>query len=798
MRKKPAENILESIIEEEFTTAFDSRFTRYALMSLEDRALPDARDGLKPSQRRVLVAMNDLKLNPGGKTTKSAKICGITSGDYHPHGEAIVYPTMYRLAQSWVMREPLVLGQGNFGSVDGDEPASMRYTEAKLSPVGESMLDDLSPDVVEFVSNYNEEKKEPTVLPGKFPNLLVNGTEGIAVGWATKFPPHNLKEIAKVIEAYINNRNITTKDVIKLMPGPDFPTGGKLLGQSEVLEYYNTGHGNLQLEGKWEISKSNKGVESIIIRELPYQVSPSKLGKQIEDLCKNETIQGISDMKNLSSDRTEIIIECKNGNVNVVLNNLLKYTDLRTSFNVNCTVLINGKVVPDAGILKLIAAFVSHRTVVLTAKYTAERKALLSRIHILDGLISVSKKITEAIELIRSSKDDAEAAAKLIAAKLVTSNEQANAVLNITLRQLTRLEGTKLLDEQKKKQERVVWLNKILSDPSEIDRLIIAEQLDLAEAFGSERKTQISKTEAQDINIEQLTPDEDILIALSGDGYIKSLSAKENIQEFKLLSTNSKNNVMFFTNKGLAYRRYGHQIPKGSKNSKGVHVSSFLDLSEGEFVVDFYDITDIGDKKYFVFFTKGGLIKRSNMAEYETSLKNAGLAAIKLNNDQVKSVQFTTGKQDLFIVTASGLCVKYNESIVLEQGRNTQGSRALKLNTGDEVASAIALRSKDTNILVITENGYAKKSLLTEYKNLESRQVKGYQVMNKTPKTGAVIGAVGLPETGYMSVQTGKQLVIVDSKEISDTGRTTSGNRIKMQDNDKVIKAARLDISPAN
>jgi DNA gyrase subunit A len=819
MAKQPIPQLInETIIEEEFSNALDTRFTQYAFMSLEDRALPDARDGLKPSQRRVLVAMNDLNLHAAGGTEKCAKICGDTSGNYHPHGEAVVYPTMYRLAQSWVMREPLILGQGNFGNIDGDDPAAMRYTEAKLSEVGEAMLEDLSADVVPFVPNYNEKRQEPTILPAKFPNLLVNGGEGIAVGWATKMAPHNLREVAKVIRAFIQNRDITPKDVLKLMPGPDFPVGGKVLGQEEVLEYYSTGRGSMRLEGTWERTKNAKGIEIITVTSLPYQVSPEKFAKQVEDLVKTGIAPGISDIKNLSSKKTgvQIVIDTyKGSNADLIVNTLLKHTKLRISFNVNCTVLINGKVVPDAGILKLFEAFVKHRFDVLTAKYKAERLKLQARIHILEALIRVANRIDDTIKIIRASDSPEQAIQSLIAAKLCDTEIQGKAVLAITLSQLTKLEQNKLIEERTKKTERILWLDGILADPNEIERLIIAEQEDLAEAFGSERKTKIVRGEVQDVANEDLISDERLVVMLTGDGYVKTIAsadydvqkrggrgsngAKETSTVFEMFEANSKDNVMFFTNKGLAYRKKAYQLPKGQRLAKGVHVSNLLSLGEGENVSNMIGISDMQDSQgRLVIVTKNGLIKRTLISEYDTSLKNAGLMAIRLGDDDAVSFAIlTNGSKDIFIVTAQGQCVRYNETLVTEQGRATQGSRALKLNAGDTIAQVLTLdKNENPYVLVVTKNGFGKKTSSAEYKAMDSRQVKGYAVMSKQglAKTGAIAGVCAVQDSESVLVLTDKGKIIrISPSDINATGRATVGVRVvKVDDDDTVVKVARL------
>lgn len=823
MRNAKQSKSEEHIAEEELSTVLDSRFTKYAFMSLEDRALPDARDGLKPSQRRVLIAMHDLGLTATSSTEKSAKICGDCSGNYHPHGEAVVYPTMYRLVQSWIMRCPLLIGQGNFGNPDGDPPAAMRYTEAKLSKFGESMLADLSEDIVPYQPNYNEKRLEPTILPAMFPNLLVNGCEGIAVGWATKIVPHNLKEVVAVIKEYIKNPDVKVEKIIKLMPGPDFPTGGKILGQDGVLDYYRTGRGSLKLEGKYEIVKDKNNV-SIVVTELPYQSSPDQLCAEIQKLAEGDKdnkpkIVGISDLKNLSSKKTgiRVVIEvAKNSNANLIVNNLLKLTCLRKSISVNQTVLIDGKVVPEASILQLIKAFVEHRKVILTNKYNTELKKSKARVHILDGLIGIVDKIDLVIKIIRSSDSPEDAETTLIQKKLVETLIQAKAVLSITLRQLTKLESNKLIDERNQLEDRIKWLNKILGDKDEILNLIVEEQEGLAKKFGDDRKSEIVGA-AVDIADEDLIKNEQLVVSLTGDGYLRSVNVDsyrvqnrggsgssavsksdtpENI--FEMFECNSKSIVLFFTNEGLVYQKKAYEIPQISKTGKGLHVSNLLSLRDEEHVTNMVALKGLDQKGFLTIVTKNGLIKKSDIAEYDTNRKNSGIAAIVLGmGDQVAFACVTDGKRDIFIVTKDGQCVRYNEKIVPVQARTTRGSRALKLDVEDEVAQVFTLDHKEQpDILVVTSGGFGKKTSSEEYKSLSNRQVKGYSVIKKQTlkKNGDLVGACAVNKGDSLLVMTSVgKCIRLDSEDIKGTGRTTTGVKIiKLDSNETVVKIAKV------
>lgn len=800
------------LAEEELSSVLDYRFTKYAFMSLEDRALPDARDGLKPSQRRVLVAMNDLNLSPGGATEKSAKICGDTSGNYHPHGEAVVYPTMYRLVQPWVMRYPLLTGQGNFGNPDGDPPAAMRYTESKLSRLGEAMLEDLSEDVVPYQLNYNEKRKEPTILPSLIPNLLVNGCEGIAVGWATKMLPHNLREVVAVLKKYIETPKVRLETLLKLMPGPDFPTGGKVLGQQGVLDYYKVGRGSIKVEGTYVIDK-----KTITITELPYQASPDKLCSEIQGLVEGNKIVGISDLKNLSSKKTgiRVVIEvAKTGNPSLILNNLLKHTCLRQSISINQTVLIDGKVVPEAGLIQLLEAFVSHRQEILTKKYEAELKRANARIHILEGLLGIVDKIDAVIKLIRTFDGDIEQ--ELVAKKFVKTIEQAKAVLSITLRQLTKLEAKKLNDEFDKLKERVKWLGKVLKDKQEILNLIVQEQEEVAKKLGDDRRTKVVE-DVGEIADEDLIRNENLMISLTGDGYVKSVlldsfrmqnrggvgslavSKTENPENiFEMFEAKSKSYVLFFTNTGMVYQRKAYEIPQASKTGKGLHVSNLLSLDVDEVVTNMVSLKTLEQGGFLTIVTKNGIIKKSDIKEYDTNRRNSGITAITLNKgDEVAFACITDGKRDVFIVTQKGQCVRYSEKIVPVQGRTTRGSRALKLDYEDSVAEVFTLDAKEMpDILVVTANGFGKRTSSKEYRSLTNRQVKGYSVIKKAAlnKNGDIVGACAVNKgDSLLTLTSAGKCIRIDSHAIRETGRTTAGVRIiKLDDNENVVKIARV------
>lgn len=788
------------LVSEELSSVLDSRFTKYAFMSLEDRALPDARDGLKPSQRRILVAMHDLKLHPNNSTEKSAKICGSCSGDYHPHGESIVYPTLCRLVQPWAMRYPLLIGQGNFGNVDGDAPAAMRYSEAKLSQYGEALLTDLSEDVVEYQPNYNEKLKEPVVLPGMLPNLLINGCEGIAVGWATKMLPHNLKEVVAAIKKYIDNPKISVEKLLKCMPGPDFPTGGKMLGQQGVLDYYKTGKGKIKLEGKYSIDKDAKGRSRIVVTELPYQSSPKELLTKIKSLVDDGIVTNISDLKNLSSKKTGlmVVIEiAKNQNPAIVLNQLLKKTCLRKIIAVNQTVLVGGKVLPDANLVQLIAAFVEHRKVVLTNKFKAENARNQARIHILEGLLGIVDKIDLIIKLIRNSDSPEKAEEALLKNKYVRSVEQAKAVLSITLRQLTKLEAGKLLAECNELKKRCQWLKTVLNDSEEILKVIVEEQEELAKKFGDARRTEIVQ-DVEEIPEEDLIKDENLMITLTGNGYIKALSSDSKISEeaFESLNANSKDLVLFFSNKGMVYQRRAYEIPQSSKAAKGIHVSNLLNLGADENITNILSLETLEQDGYVVIITKNGIIKKTEISEYTTTRRLSGITAITLGmGDEVVFAAITDGRKDIFIVTAQSQCVRYSEKIVPLQGRATRGSRALKLEYDDTVVQAFLLNAKEMpDILVVTSGGFAKRTNAEEYRSFNNKQIKGHTIikrtlLSKTPN-GEVIGACAINnDNSLLALTSNGKCIKVGPKDIR-SGRTIV--KILKLDNETLMKIAKI------
>ena len=803
----------DHIINKEFIELLDDRFTNYAFAVMEDRALPDARDGLKPSQRRTLVAMNDLNLRSSDKTKKCAKICGDVSGNYHPHGEAVVYPTLVRMAQVWSLRYPLISPQGNFGSpAPEDKPAAMRYTEAKFSAFGDQMVAELSNQVVDYVSNYNDELMEPTVMPSLIPNLLINGCSGIAVGWATNMAPHNLREVANLIDAYIKNPEITVDEILEIVPGPDFPLPCKILGTNGVKSYFTTGRGSIQLEGYHTIESEKNGQLYIKVTALPYGGSAEGFCREIKELVESKKIEGITNLKNLTNKKgmdVRIWIH-KSANSNVVLNLILKHTSLRTNFSVNSTVLMGGKkVVENVPIIKLVETFVEHRKDVLTRKFNAELDKNNRRLHILDGLIGITAKIDSVIKLIRQADDRNVAQQELIAQGFVKSPEQADAVLKITLGNLTKLDVNSMTDEFSKLTSRNEWLVEQLSSDKKMLRLISKEQLDLAAKIGDDRRSEIVPS-IEDFNYEDLIKEEQIIVSLTKDGYIKrvpldtfktqnrggkgviGVKSREEDEASDFFSGTTHDLFLFFTNQGNLLKKKGYEIPLATRTSKGVHLNNLLNLTEAESVSSTITLKSLDVDGNFVMVTKKGLIKRSEIRDYNTSLRKRGLKAITLTeSDELAFVMQTDGTQDVMIVTAMGMAVRYSENLVRCIGKNGQGSRSMLLKAEDTIAAVLAIDADaDPSILVITEFGKGKKTFASEYRSTAGRAVKGQRTINtlKREASGKIVSAVALSDNDEILVLTNKgKMMRCNLDSLRNKSKVTQANNIvSLDDGDTV------------
>jgi DNA gyrase subunit A len=759
--------------------------------------------------------MDDLKLRASGKTKKCAKICGDVSGNYHPHGEAVVYPTLVRMAQTWSLRYPLITPQGNFGSpAPEDKPAAMRYTEAKLSSFGDLMVNELSDQVVRYQSNYNDEMMEPTVLPSLFPNLIVNGCSGIAVGWATNMAPHNLREVAKLIDAYIKNPDITTDEALQIVPGPDFPIRCKVLGLDGIRSYFTNGRGTVQLEGYYDIVQE-RNQEIIKVSELPYGSSAESFCREIKDLVESKKIEGITGLKNLTSKKgmdVRIWLH-KTASSQVVLNQLLKRTSLRTSFSVNSTVLLDGKkVVENVSILQLVKAFVDHRKEVLTNKFTAEHAKNSARIHILEGLLGITDKIDAVIKLVRNADNKEEAAKELIAQEFVTSQEQADAVLRITLGNLTKLDTRALQDEFDKLTKRNEWLAAQLASEKKMLGLISKEQLELAEKFGDDRRSEILALE-DEISYEDLIKEEEIIVSLTKDGYIKrvpldtfrtqnrggkgviGVKGREEDEASDIFSGTTHDLFLFFTNQGNLLKKKGYEIPLASRTSKGTHLNNLLNLTEGETVSSTITLKSLDIDGYFIMVTHKGLIKRSEIREYNTSLRKRGLKAISLTEgDNLNFVMNTDGNKDVMLVTSLGMAVRYNETLVRCIGKNGQGSRSMLLRPEDSIAAMLAIDAEsDPSVLVITELGKGKKTSASEYRSTAGRSVKGQRTINQTKReqTGKIVSALAINDNDDILVLTNRgKMMRCNLDSLRNKSKATQATTIvALDDNDSVQTA---------
>lgn len=815
-------NLVKEQIEPiEFNKVLDTKYMDYTFHVMLERAIPDARDGLKPVQRRILYGMKDLNLKASGSTTKSAKVVGQVMGNYHPHGDSAIYETMVNMTQSWKARCPLTIGQGGWGSITHPSAAAYRYTECKLSKAGEAVIDDVNQSVVRYEPNYNDEHMIPTVMPSKIPNLLVNGTSGIAVGMATKIPTHNLREISTLINAYIeNNGQLSIDKVLDIMPGPDFPTRGILQGQNGVRDYYETGRGTLIIDGIYTIDIDDKGRQRIVITTLPYGSSPTELVKNIEELVRDNKIEGIEDLKDLTSSKDDdstlniIIYISKNGNANLIANQLLKSTSLRSSFCVNSTVTVNRTIVENAPILKLIEIFINHRKEILTNRYNAELSDNISRIHILEGLIAVSTRIDEAIALIRASNNPAEASQALIIKDIVQSEDQAKAVLAITLSRLTKLEAGKLLQERDDLSKRNDWLTTILNNDKKILRLVAKETDEIAKTLGTDRLTQINFN-PNDLNAEDLIPEEQCIISITKDGYIKRVPtsayrvqnrggkgvtnvAKVNEEAGDIFVASTHDLILFFTNTGVMFKKKGYDIPEFARTHKGVHLANLLDLASDERVAGTMRLKTLDTDGYVVMVTRGGKIKRTELREYNTSLKTKGLTAIKLTDgDEVAYVETTDGTKDIFLVTSLGKAVRYSEDNVSVTGRATQGVRAMNLSDGDGIAQLITFSSNENpDICVVTELGYGKRTNASQYRSTSGRNVKGVNTIDqvKSDRNGLIVSASTVQDGDTLIVLTKRgQILQISVEDIRSTGRGTMGVKIvKLDTNDNVSSIARV------
>lgn len=808
--------IVQINIEEEMRTAYID----YSMSVIVSRAIPDVRDGLKPVHRRVLYAMQDLGLLYSRPHKKCARIVGEVLGKYHPHGDTSVYDSMVRMAQDWSLRYPMIDGQGNFGSIDNDSPAAMRYTEARLQKIAEEMLADIDKDTVDFELNFDDTLKEPTVLPAKVPNLLINGASGIAVGMATNILPHNLSEVIDGVLAYIDNNDIEIEELMQHIKAPDLPTGGVIYGYAGVKEALETGRGKVVVRGKAEIEEIREGREAIIITEIPYQISKANLIMKAAELVTDKRIEGISDIRD-ESDRNgmRIVFELKRDAItNVVLNQLYKYTPLQTSYGVNNVCLVNGR--PKTLNLKdFIQNFVDFRHEVVVRRTEYELKAAEKRAHILDGLLIALDNLDEVITLIRASKTPETAQVGLMK-KFKLSELQAKAILELRLQKLTGLERNKIKQEHKELMEKIANYKEILGDESLRMDIIKKESLEIKEKFGDERRTEIVYA-GNELSIEDMIADEDVILTISHLGYIKRTTATEfrvqgrggtgarggttRDEDFieYIFSASTHNHILFFTEMGRCYWIKVYEIPEGSKTSKGRAIQNLINLPQEDKVKAFINVEKLFDEEflnnhYLMFATKKGQIKKTSMEAYSRPRIN-GINAITIREgDQLLNVRLTNGSSDIVIGIRSGKAIRFPEEKVRPMGRNAAGVRGVKLaDKDDAVIGMVAIdRERDgspKNVMVVSEKGYGKRSELDDYR-ITNRGGKGVKTINITEKTGKLIGLLSVTDKNDLMIINRSGIVIrMDVSTVSVIGRATQGVRlIRIKEGDEIAAVTKI------
>ncbi len=798
------------IIDVKITEEMQKSYLDYAMTVIVSRALPDVRDGLKPVHRRILYSASELGLSPDKPHKKSARIVGDVLGKYHPHGDTAVYDAMVRLAQSFSMRYPLIDGHGNFGSVDGDQAAAMRYTEARMSKIAMEMLRDFNKDTVDFRPNFDETLKEPLVLPSRFPNLLVNGSSGIAVGMASSIPPHNLGEVINGTIAYIENPDIDIPGLMRYIKGPDFPTGAIIEGKDNIKNAYLTGRGIVRVKAKVEIEEMKNNKSRILVSELPYQVNKARLIEKIADLVKDKRIEGISDLRD-ESDRTgmRIVIEIKRDyNPNIVLNQLYKNTQMQDSFSVIMIALVNNE--PKVLNLKeMIYHYVEHQRDVTVRRTRYELNKAEARAHIVEGLLIAIDNIDEVIKIIRSSYDDAE---KRLMEAFELSEIQARAIVDMRLRRLQGLEREKLNAEYNELIEMIKKFKEILSSQHLIDQIVKDELKEIKNSFYDERRTEIVAEEGE-INVEDLIEEENVAITLTNFGYIKrlpedtykvqnrggkgitALTTRDEDFVKDLFITSTHDYLMFVTNRGKIYKIKAYEVPEARRQAKGTAAINLINIETGEKIKSLIPVREFNDNEYLIFVTKKGIIKKTRLSEFESNRKT-GLLAIKIqDDDQLISVNITDGTKDIFIVTKQGKCIRFHEDEVRDTGRNTMGVKAITLSKNDELVAMSIIKQSDENkhILTVTENGYAKVSLSQEYRR-QNRGGKGMKAHNINKKTGLIVNSLIVDkEDDIMILSTSGIIIRMHATNISIMGRDTQGViAMRLKDDDKVASIAKI------
>ena len=796
----------KNLVNVNLTKEMKTSFIDYAMSVIVSRALPDVRDGLKPVHRRILYGMNELGVTPDKPHKKSARITGDVMGKYHPHGDSSIYEAMVRMAQWWSYRYMLVDGHGNFGSMDGDGAAAQRYTEARMSKIALEMLRDINKNTVDFVDNYDANEREPVVLPARFPNLLVNGATGIAVGMATNIPPHNLGETIDAVKLVMDNPEVTTKDLMEVLPGPDFPTGALVMGKSGIHKAYETGKGSIVLRSRTEIEETKTGRERIVVTEFPYMVNKTKVHEHIVRLVQEKRIDGITAVRDESNrEGVRFVIEVRrDASANVILNNLFKMTQMQTSFGFNMLAIQNG--VPKIlSLRQILDAYIEHQKEVVTRRTQFDKEKAEARAHILEGLLIALDHIDEVIRIIRASETDQEAQAELMS-KFKLSERQSQAILDMRLRRLTGLERDKIQSEYDDLIALIADLADILAKPERVAQIIKEELDELKRKYEDKRRTELMVGEVLTLEDEDLIEESDVLITLSNKGYIKRLDQDEFTAQKRggrgvqgtgvkdddfvreLVSTSTHDHLLFFTNKGRVYRLKGYEIPEYGRTAKGLPVVNLLKLDEGESIQTIINVeSERSDDAYIFFTTRAGIVKRTSVKEF-ANIRQNGLKALNLKDeDELINVLLTQEDTDIIIGTKLGYAVRFNQSSVRSMSRSATGVKGVNLREGDSVVGARVITDQD-EVLIITEKGYGKRTVTTEYPT-KGRAGKGMKTANITDKNGQLAGLLTVKGDEDLMVITDTGVMIrTNVANISQTGRSTMGVKVmRLDENAKIV-----------
>lgn len=805
-------NMLEDmkLIQHEIHDEMKNSYIDYSMSVIVGRALPDVRDGLKPVHRRIIYGMGVLGVTPDKPHKKSARIVGDVMGKFHPHGDLSIYEALVRMAQDFSIRYPLVDGHGNFGSIDGDGAAAMRYTESRMAPFALQMLRDIEKETVDFMPNFDEVEMEPVVLPARYPNLLVNGSNGIAVGMATSIPPHNLKEVIDATVHLIDNKDATVEDLINIVKAPDFPTGAMILGKNSAKEAYRKGQGKVIVRAKTLIEETAKGKQQIIVTEIPYQVNKARLIEKIAELVKDKKIEGISDIRDESSRRggMRIVIELKrDANPQITLNRLFKHSQLQESYSMIMIALVNGE--PKIlSLYDMLNEYLKHQKEVVTRRTIFDKKKAEARAHILEGYRIALDNIDEIIKIIRSSYSDAK---PRLMERFGLSDIQAQAILEMQLRRLQGLEREKIEEEYAQLLEKIAYYNSLLENEDKLMGVIKDELIEIRDKYGDERRTKIV-ADSSEIDEEDLIEEEKVAITLTHLGYLKrmpldtyklqkrggkgitGLTTRENDFVKNLIMTSTHDTLMFFTNLGKAHKLKAYDIPEGGRTAKGTPAVNFLSLLQKERITAIIPIQEFSEDKYLIGVTKSGIIKKTPLSQYDVNRKG-GLVAINLrDDDELIGIQETTGNNNVIIVTKQGKCICFSEEEVRSMGRQATGVRAIKLEDGDSVVS-MELVQPDQELLVVTENGYGKRTSVDEYK-MQTRGGKGLLTYDKTKfkKTGELVGAMVVNEDDEIMLINSDGIIIrISAADVSRLGRSTQGVRImKVEEDANIIALAKV------